>query len=501
MNSTHTPIKKSFYLNPVAVQYLMAKQLVKIWIAGRGSGKSFVNGISVNVKVDKLPRSRGLFIGSTYTQILTSTLLPMKAAWEWLGYVEGIDYVVGKKPPAHFSSPYQRPDRYENVISWWNGTTITLGSMDRPQLVRGGNYDWVITDEALLIKQEDYQQIIVPTIRGSHPVLFKDKPGHLGEEFTSSMPYGSMGSWLLDKEIESKNPENDIFFIESTSWHNRKILTDKVLNKWKRQMPPITYMIEVMNMRVRQFGDRFYPSLADRHWYTDSFDYTHIDNLGFNASDAKRDSRWDRDCDPLKPINISHDWGAFNCMTIDQEWESDPWFGGRSTIRFINFMHVTHPRIFQDLANDFIQYYAHHKNKTVHQFGDKSGDKREANSKLTYFEEFSSILENNGWRVIQEPMGDVGHLARHKMISDIHREEDKRLPLLRYNANNCKDLRIALESAPMVGDKKDKSSERNRLLKQEHATHGTDAHDYRLWWGLKSGCENSNYLTAVSFGG
>jgi hypothetical protein len=83
----------------------------------------------------------------------------------------------------------------------------------------------------------------------------------------------------------------------------------------------------------------------------------------------------------------------------------------------------------------------------------------------------------------------------------MHREEDERLPAIRYNANNCKDLRIALESAAMVNDKKDKSSERNKLLNQAHATHGTDAHDYFLWWCFRARIIEPEYGSPVSFGG
>jgi hypothetical protein len=494
------PVRKDFYLNPVAILYLMAKQLIKVLIAGRAFGKSFVNGISIMVKVATMPRSRGLFVGATYTQILTNTLQAMKAAWAWFDYVEGVDYVVGKKPPAHFRTPYQKPDRYENVITWWNGTTVILASMDRPMLIRGGNNDWAITDEALTIKEDQYKQIVIPTVRGSHDIL-KDKPGHLGEEFTSTMPYGSMGAWLLEKEAEAKNPDNDTFFIEGTSWHNRQVVGDKALLKWKRTLPPLMYMIEVMNKRIRQFGALFYPGLKDSHWYTDSFEYTFIDNLGFDLGNTKRDSRWDKDCNPDLPINISHDWGAFNCITIDQEWRKDPWFDNRFTVRFINFMYVSHPLLFQDLAKQFCEYYQHHKKKIIFQYGDKSGNKQEANSKLTYFEAFRAILTRKGWTVIPQTLGDVGHLARHKLISEMHREEDYRLPILRYNANNCKDLRIALESTGMKDDKKDKRSEKNKRIRQEHATHGTDAHDYRLWWGYRSRVQEKQYLTEVSFGG
>lgn len=486
MSDSLKPKKKGFYLNPIAMLYLMAKQLVKILIAGRGFGKSFINGISIMMKVASMPKSRGIFLGATYTQILTNTLLPMKSAWEWFGYYEGVDYVIGKKPPPYFDKPYQKPDRYENVITWWNGTTVILASMDRPQLIRGGNNDWVISDESLLIKQEMYQQIVVPSVRGSHTLLH-GKPGHLSEEFTSSMPYGSLGAWLLDKEIQAKNPDNDTFYIEGTSWHNRKILTDKVLLKWKREMSPVRYLIEVMNKRIRQFGNLFYPSLKDHHFYTDSYEYSYIDKLGFDITDDKKDSRWDKDCDPNAPLNISHDWGAFNCITVDQEDAKE------NEVRFINYMHVSHPNILDDLAKKFCKYYGHHRNKTVHQWGDKSGNNKVGNAKLTNFDQFAAILRKNGWRVVRGAIGDVEHISRHNFINKLHREEDPRLPRIRYNANNCKDLRIALESAPMKNEKKDKSSENNPSIKPQHATHGTDAHDYRLWWGLNNRIKDSQY--------
>jgi hypothetical protein len=487
--------KKGFYLNPAAQLYLSAEQQTKIWISGRGSSKSFSNGISVLQKVGNLPRSKGLFVGETYTSILTNTLLPMKAAWEWFGYEEGVDYVVGKKPPHYFDKPYQSPARYENVITWWNGTTIILTSMDRSDLSRGGNNDWMIVDEAFRINKTELDQVMGFTIRGSHPLL-QYKPGHLSREYTSSMPYGNVGKWLLEYEVLGKNPDNDIYFIESNSWVNRVILTEKVLKQWKRDSPPSLYAIEVMNQRINIMGDRFYPSMQDHHWYSKNTDnYSVIDKLGTTIRSGQRNSTWDLDCNPDMPLNISHDWGAFNCLTVDQEYKEP------KEVRFLNYMYVTHPLILDDLANQFCEYYRHHKNKTVLQWGDKSGNNKVGNAKQSNFEQFGRILEAKGWRVIRQSIGDAEHLARHNFINKLHREEDTRLPVIRYNANNCKDLRIALESAPMKADKKDKRSENNRNIKPEHATHGTDAHDYRLWHGFYHLIREPIFHSPVTFGG
>lgn len=52
----------------------------------------------------------------------------------------------------------------------------------------------------------------------------------------------------------------------------------------------------------------------------------------------------------------------------------------------------------------FCEYYRMHGSgsKLVYQWGDKSGDNRQANAKLTYFEQFAERLRAMGWRVIRK---------------------------------------------------------------------------------------------------
>lgn len=488
MKEKRTAIER--YLNPIAQLYLMAMQLVRVLIAGRGFGKSFDNGLDVGKKVEALPRSKGLFLGITYTQILTNTLLPMKAAWEqYFGYIEGIHYVVGKKPPEHFVKPYQKPERYENVVTFWNGTTMVFGSFDRPQLIRGGSYDWDIVDEALLVKKDIYDQIVVPTIRPTHPI-FKGMPYHRQQSFTSSMPYGSLGAWLLDVEQKAKSDPANYFYIEGTSWHNRHILGDETILSWFREMSRVQYMVEVMNKRVRSFGALFYPALTEKHWYTESYNYDHIDGIGLSMKQYSPDSRWDADCDSDLPLIISHDFGVFNCLVIAQEKGKE--------LRLINAMHTYHPKTLDDLAREFCRYYSNHKRKVVYQYGDRTGNNRQPNKTQTYFEQFADILGDNGWIVRRMKIAYVEHLERHRFIINLHNGKYPHLPQILYNANNCADLRIALESAPMKDDKKDKSSETNPSIKPEHATHYTDAHDYLLYHRYKEKERGTTHALASS---
>lgn len=485
MNAKIKKVKR--YLNPIAQMYLICKAVYNVLIAARGFSKSFTNGLKVAMYVALMPRSCGLFNSPTYSMIYTKTLIPMKACWEQhLGYIEGIHYVVGKAPPKHFEKPWHKPHRYENVVTFWNGTTVIFGSFDRPSLISGGSYDWALTDEAYLINKGDYDDYVIPTMRGTHP-SFKTVDVHLQQNFSSSMPYKNQGDWLLDFRAKAlMDPlmysligwEPNVKVQKGSTMMNIKVLGAKAIKQMLAEMNPYSALVMIYNQQVTNFGNTFYPSLGPKHFYTPLANDKVI-RLPLSELNFKRDASYDEGNDDYNkdlPINISHDWGAFNCITIDQEYPRE--------IRFINAMHVHHPKTIDELADEFADYYRMHKAKLVYQWGDKSGNNKQANAKLTYFEQFAERLRDKGWRVFRKKTGDVDHLARHRFITKLHSEDDVRLPRIRHNSTNCKDMKIALEATGMKDDQKDKSSERNTSVKQEHATHYTDAYDYRLYHAL-----------------
>ncbi len=493
--------KATRYLNPVAQLYLIDQLPYVTLIAGRGFSKSFTNGISQANKIALMPRSLGLFTSPTYSMIYTKTLIPMKAAWEQhLGYIEGIHYVVGKVPPKHFDRPYHKPHRYENVVTFWNGRSIVFGSFDRASLISGGSYDDVENDEAYLVDKEDYDNYVIPTVRGTHP-KFKGVPIHLQQKFSSSMPFRGQGDWLLEYRIKAKsNPDmysfigwhpQDIIQLGST-WMNVHVLGKKAIEQMKAEMNEQSYRVMILNEQVNSWGNLFYPVLSKKHWYTPKATDKIISLNLVQAAHLKRDASFDEaidDYNPDKPLNLSHDWGVFNCITIDQEYAKE--------VRFINTMHVHNPKIITDLADEFCEYYRMHKCKIVYQWGDRAGTNKQANAKRNYFDEFADRIREKGWRVSRKLTGHIEHMERHLFINKLHAEEDPRLPVIRYNSK-CTDFRIAMESAGMKDSKKDKSSETNASIKPEHATHYTDAHDYRLYHGLKHKENGDNHPLASS---
>jgi len=339
---------------------------------------------------------------------------------------------------------------------------------------------------------------VIPTMRGTHP-SFRDCELHLRQTYTSSMPFRGQGDWLLGfRQKALLNPkmygfigwEPNVEVQLGSIWMNVEVLGRQAIESMLAEMNPISALIMLHNQKVSNWGNLFYPVLSKKHWYTPQANNIII--VQSLNSIGKRDASWDEgpdDYNPDKPLNISHDWGVFNCITIDQEYSKE--------VRFINAMHVHNPKILTDLADEFAEYYRMHKCKIVYQYGDRAGTNKQANAKRNYFDQFADRLRDKGWRVVRKMTGHVEHLDRHLFINKLHAEEDPRLPVIRYNSK-LSDFRIALESTGMKDSKKDKSSEANQSIKPEHATHYTDAHDYRLYHGLKNRESNADSLSSTS---
>ena len=123
----------------------------------------------------------------------------------------------------------------------------------------------------------------------------------------------------------------------------------------------------------------------------------------------------------------------------------------------------------------------------MHLYHDRSGYKTEANSKTTLAEDVENMLRAEGWLVINQTpaTNNPSHIHKWRLINEILSEQDHRLPKVKINEDQCPNLIISMENAPLITDdafQKDKSSERSKTIPQEHATHFSDTFDYCLYW-------------------
>lgn len=467
----------------------VAPQRVKFLEGGRGIGKSTSVAKEVEDVVFDMPRSNNGIIGKTYKDILTRTLPSTIAGLERLELYKDRDFFVGRRAPRklNWPEPVQPPGDYSHAIHFFNGTVYNLISQDRSG--RGLNLDSVIGDE---MQDLDYEKLgvhVAATNRGSDK-RFKHCKKFRNELYVGTTPLLQSGKWLYKMEQNARLTPEEIFYLRADSTWNKEILGDAWFRDMKRMLPSWLYDAEIMNIRPSQISDGFYPSLNQKHFYT-NYNYDYYDGLEFDVKIESINSLGDHDCNPNIPLEISVDWGAaLNSMTVWQEG------GDKFDFQCINefFVKGEDHKILDDLfIEKFIPYYQHHRHKNVYFWYDRNGNNSVANSKLTFYEQAENLLRQAGWNVIPMSYGlDPYHDDKYLVIN-LLLKGGNRLPTIGFNRGNCKYTIISMQNAPakeLKGIKKDKGSERKKGFAQEEATHLSDTIDIILYGKYKSLTEN-----------
>lgn len=519
---------QTFKLNRPQLNKVLNPAQLGIDIWGRGTGKSFIIAWIIRLAITQMPRGTFLIYGSTYIDILTNTLPTTLDALARLGFLKNIHYVVGHRPPKKWAwpEPFQPILEPERVIYFCNGTVFHLASQDRTK--RGANVDGIICDEGLLIKKDKFEKDILPTNRGN-----LDRFDHIGihhfVHIFSSMPFTPEGNWLVEygqyyddlgynyRASKAQLIKAQLAFVDSEDKEERRLLWDKIkdlkknikyftnkledgttlfyqeadafdnilnigfkaIKKLRKLMTDISFRIEVLNELVKQLEGGFYPNFdIDVHCYDDAVKYAFVDLLRFDFKKlGERDCRWDDDYNPNKKIEIAVDWGGkINCLVVIQ---SSP---GIENI--IKTFFVTPPKILDDVFAEFCHYYRFHNSsdKTIDFWYDRNGNNQQANSKLTFAEQGAAVLRKQGWSVNLKTTGlDAYHNDKYLLINLILSGQRDDLPICQINYTNARELANSILNAPVKdvnGEfKKDKRSEQNANIKQEEATHFSDAFD------------------------
>ncbi|MDO4755843.1 MAG: hypothetical protein Q4A54_05835 [Parabacteroides sp.] len=364
--------EEEIVLNPAQMAYMLMPAKDKHVIYSRGTGKSFIVGAEVDENVRLMPRGVTTLAQATYGQALTKTLPSTFKLLEMLGYkrydtkTKTGDYVVCRTPPEGWYRPYEHLMSYEHCITFSNGHVLYILTQDGNS--RGPNADYNITDEALTLDKEQFDQEVAPTNRGNEHIFGKKskKPlfKHHGNAFFSSMPYEPEQKWLLEPAkyyeeergihlfdvwnrivklqmqlIDAKMANDAALFREL--WNEtvrlRKTITpfvskdgtlfilasifdnlanvgfSYVMNQY-RVMDRLTFMIEILNFIVDKIDNCFY-NLDERHRYynaqNNSFIRDFAENTDFDWQQlAETDSRMDADCNPNQPLELAFDWGS-----------------------------------------------------------------------------------------------------------------------------------------------------------------------------------------------
>ena len=531
--------KRIYFNKPQRLTQLIGANTTVI-VAGRRTGKTdSIAAPFVLRNMQRMPGSTGGIVVPTFKHGLTNTIPGLLAAWKRWGFIEGIHYVVGKKPPKSFRQPIIDPKDYEHVITFYNGSVAVIISQDRPGSSNSLTLSWLLVDEAKFIDYAKLKDETLPANGGIKSHFGKHSFNH-SIMILSDMPQTQKGSWFLhyrDKmdveliktieatvyeiwrtkeRIRALNAKGEsvppylkgylrrldrdlnkmrsvaVYYREYSSIENLQLLGENYIKQMKRDLTPLTFQTSILCQRIGIAKDGFYSSMREGHKY-DANDNQYLDTLGFDYDFSALDSRADKDVDPDAPICIGMDYNAnINWIVAGQPRDR--------RLNVIKSFYVKFERKIPALVQDFCRYYAEHRNKTVVYYFDATAlgsnyAVNEQDFRWVVVHEF----ERQGWRVETVYLGNpMRHDEKYLLINQGFAGKQRLMPF--FNRSNNEDLILAVQSAGVSrgrnGFHKDKSGEKLAESEEdllEHRTDGTDAFDT-----LYIGAEKFPYRDAFS---
>jgi hypothetical protein len=151
---------------------LAARTKLVLEMAGQGSGKSEDIGHSSGMKIEQFPEAMGFIGANTQEQLSTSTLARVFKVWHrYYGFTEYDhktnkegDFVVDKRPPAHFEA-FRRFKDYNGIVSFKNGANIFVGSLTNFKAHDGKEFAWAHLDETKDTPEAAIKTVILGRLR------------------------------------------------------------------------------------------------------------------------------------------------------------------------------------------------------------------------------------------------------------------------------------------------------------------------------------------------
>ena len=522
---------KSVYFNtPQRLTQLIGAN-TSVIVAGRRTGKTdSIASPFVLRNMQRMPGSTGGIVVPTFKHGLTNTLPGLFAAWKRWGFINGVHYVVGRRPPKSFAKPIIEPSDYEHVISFYNGSCAIIISQDRPGSSNSLTLSWILVDEAKFVDYERLKDETLPANGGIKSHFGHHSCNH-SMMILSDMPQTQKGSWFLhyedkmDKEliatiegtvyeiwrtkerIRALNAKGvavppylksylrrldtnlnkmrsvAVYYKEYSSIENLQLLGENYIKQMKRDLTPKTFQTSILCQRIGIAKDGFYSSMKERHKYNAS-DFAYLDSLGYDFNPNLLDCRADADVNPHAPICIGMDYNAnINWIVAGQP-------NGRR-LNIIKSFYVKFERKIPALIEEFCRYYANHQNKTVVYYYDTTAlGANYAVNEQDFHWVVCHEFERHGWQVEDVYLGNpMRHDEKYLLINQGFAGKQRLMPF--FNRQNNDDLILAVQSAGVTrgrnGFRKDKGGEKLAETEEDllqHRTDGTDAFDT-----LYIGCE------------
>ena len=416
--------KRVYFNRPqLLTQYIGAKTTVIV--VGRRTGKTdSIASPFVLRNMQRMPGSTGDIVVPTFKHGLTNTIPGLLAAWKRWGYLNGIHYVVGRKPPKSFARPITEPADYEHVITFYNGSCAIIISQDRPGSSNSLTLSWLLIDEAKFIDYNKLKDETLPANGGIRSYFGHHSFNH-SMMVLSDMPQTQKGSWFLHyrekmdpelietiqgtifkiwqtkqriAELKEKHlsvPEYlkgylkwldqslnkmrsvAVYYKEYSTIENLQLLGEEYLRQIKRDLTPKTFQTSILCQRIGISHDGFYSSMQEYHKY-DASNFAYMDELGYDTilKEAEQQNYSIKSNFQFSTLNSQLDSRADEdvnplapiCIGMDYNANINWIVAGQPSGNRLNILksfYVKFERKIPALVQDFCAYYAHHQNKTV----------------------------------------------------------------------------------------------------------------------------------------
>lgn len=509
MNEAPSSIAR--YYNPA--QYIFAaanpRNAYLRWARGTGKTEGPICYRISNV-VTKMPGSNNAIAVPSYHKFLKDLLPSIRKGLSLYGLTEGRDWIIGVPPPKTWDSPYYKPDKYDAVMSFRNGTIYSLFSQDSKTKNQGNSLISMIGDEAKTLDYERIKEDIFSAMRGMAP-KWEHLPEYRSKLFcTDGYRRDKDYNWFF--EIEKKANTEDIddlirlsldpnlnergrkaldyarknvlFYHKASGVVNVHALGLDYFKDNFESKTPLQFLVSNLNYDMNRIEGSFYLYLnEDRHGrYAGNASY--YESMGYNESTfATATCEGDDDINYDIPLEISFDFGGrHSCATVSQlDYKANT---------FVLLKDYVESKPYQ-ILNEFNIYYEPFKrlNRDVKLFYDVSGNNEKQDSLSTSAQELRQMLIKLGWNPImaQKRISYIPHNTKYNIWKKALYEgsdRDKSFPIFRYNRVNAERTALSMGNAPQKDDngmiKKDKSSEKNKNIPYDKATHLSDAVDNAL---------------------
>ena len=478
---------KKLFANIKQQAMLAATAVILLWIGGRGSGKSAAVAFYIYRCASTMPKSHGVMVGATYQHledkemrtiidIFTNTICLEQYTKE-NGNINA-HFCYGIKPPSHWPKPYSTPTNYARVLSFCNGSCLSLGSLFHHESLRGASYDYGILQEAATCPEHTFNKVAYPIVRGLRHKYKSNR--YLTWLLISNMPWTASGMWLLSIEKLALKKERNKYgkplyqYMESTIWDmvdfygEENILAQR---DFCNSQNPDIWDIEYENKRPNLIPNGFYPYFDDNIHLYNSDEYNYYDLY--------------------QPLEISLDFNEkFNTMSVWQDIETKNL--GR-VLSCQNALYVKGNQTIEHIVSLFCKIYKCHYNRRVYVYGDANGNILRGQQTLTIFQRIMDLLAQRGFEpeLMTTGVTNPEHYIKFNNINEMF--EGNFGLTLKFDTTHAQLMVQSLKGAPLTKNfRKDKEIEKKTNAAPGERTDLSDTADYYLNNKYEQITENSN---------